>query len=237
MRSLLLLSLVSAMLQAAPVSLSHFVSEGHAVGIEVFPSADRNDSPAIIFLHGSDGLNHHGDSYLRSAIGLAEQGFSVFLVHYFDRTGTGWANRETITGNFLTWMRTVSDAITYAQSCPGVDRNRIGILGTSLGASLGMMVAAQDARVAAVADFFGLIPDIAVPLIKRMPPTLILHGAIDPVVPVQEAYKLERLFKEIGVEFEATIYPQQGHVFTGSAAADSIQRTLEFFRKKLRPAA
>jgi dienelactone hydrolase len=83
-------------------------------------------------------------------------------------------------------MRTVSDAITFAQAYPGVDKEKIGILGTSPGASLGMMAASQDPRVTAVADFCGLIPEVALPLVQRMPPTLILHGAADPVVPVED---------------------------------------------------
>ncbi len=110
------------------------------------------------------------------------------------------------------------------------------MLGTSLGASLALTVASQDARVGAVAEVSGLLPDPAVAFIKRMPPTLILHGTADPIVPVAEAYKLERLLAARGTEYEAKIYPGQGHIFSPAIAHESVERTARFFDKALRPA-
>jgi carboxymethylenebutenolidase len=234
MRYLFLIPAVAmSMVQAAPVSSHRFDNDGHSIEVEVFRPESGRNLPAIIFLHGSDGFSYNGSSYRHSASTLADHGFAVFLVHYFERTGTRWANLEVITAQFLTWIRTVADAITFAQAYPGVDKEKIGILGTSLGASLGMMAASQDPRVTAVADFCGLIPEVALPLVQRMPPTLILHGAADPVVPVEEAYKLEQLLTARGVEVEARIFPGQGHVFTGAAAAESLARTVAFFRTNL----
>jgi dienelactone hydrolase len=52
-------------------------------------------------------------------------------------------------------MSTVSDAIGYAAASPGVDGTRVALLGTSLGASLALTVASQDALVGAVAEASG----------------------------------------------------------------------------------
>jgi dipeptidyl aminopeptidase/acylaminoacyl peptidase len=54
-----------------------------------------------------------------------------------------------------------------------------------------------------------------------------------PTVRVAEAYKLERLLKRRGTEYEAEIYPGQGHVFTGAIARASVECTAEFFARTL----
>jgi dipeptidyl aminopeptidase/acylaminoacyl peptidase len=81
-----------------------------------------------------------------------------------------------------------------------------------------------------------MLPDLAVSFMKRMLPTLILHGMSDLIVPVAEAYKLERLLKRRGTEYEAEIHPGQGHVFAGAIARASVERTAEFFAKTLHAA-
>jgi dienelactone hydrolase len=104
MRYLFLIPAVAmSIVQAAPVASHRFDNEGHLIGVEVFrPESDRN-LPAIIFLHDSDGFSYNGSSYRHSASRLADHGFAVFLVHYFERTGTRWASLEVITAQFLTW--------------------------------------------------------------------------------------------------------------------------------------
>jgi dipeptidyl aminopeptidase/acylaminoacyl peptidase len=55
----------------------------------------------------------------------------------------------------------------------------------------------------------------------------------NPVASTQAAYKLEQVLTARGVEVEAKIFPGQGHVFTGAAAAESLARTVAFFWKNL----
>ena len=90
---------------------------------------------------------------------MAGQGYSVFLLHFFDRTGTVRADYETTHRHFPDWMRTIGDAITFAAQNPAVDANRIGLLGFSLGAFLALAVASVDPRVKAVVEFFGGLPE------------------------------------------------------------------------------
>src|SRR5262249_24796177 len=123
---------------------------------------------------------------------------------------------------------------SFAQARRDVDPGRIGFLGVSLGGSLALSVASQDERIHAVADYYGPIPDLAVTLARRMPPVLLLHGSADPIVPVDDAYKTERLLKAKGYPFEMKIYPGEGHGFTGAAADDAAERTLQFFEQHLK---
>jgi dienelactone hydrolase len=213
---------------------AEFLSSGHAVRFEEYRPKSSGRLPAVIFLHGADGLWVNGGRYRESARMLADQGFDVFLVHYFERTGTYMAlTLNVIKPNYLAWMDTVRDAITAACQQRGVERNRVALVGNSLGAALALTVASQDNRVAAVVDVSGLLPDPVIPMVRRMPPTLILHGASDSIVPVQEARKLEQFLRQRGTHYEACIYQGQGHELKGQAQSDSLRRAAMFLRKNL----
>ena len=66
-------------------------------------------------------------------------------------------------------------------------------------------------------------------------PVLILHGENDAVVPVAEAYSLQRLLDEKGVPYEIKIYPGTGHGFENEVWGDAGLRTLQFLQKHLCP--
>ena len=131
-------------------------------------------------------------------------------------------------------MKTVADAIDYATRQPNVDSKRLGLAGFSLGAYLSLAVASIDKDVKAVVEYFGGLPEFFAGRVDTMPPTLILHGAADRVVPVNEAYKLEALLKSKHVPYEIKIYPEQGHGFFGADGEDALKRTLFFFDKNLK---
>ena len=218
---------------AGPVMAS-FSDKGRPIRVETYEPADPDRHPAVIVLHGADNFEPHAAAYRASARELAEHGYVTMLVHYFDGTGTLTADEESISQNFLDWMETVAAAVSYAAAQPNVQAGRIGLAGFSLGASLALSLASQDNRIAAVAEFYGSMPDLAAAFLKRMPPVLILHGTTDSLVPTSEAYKLERLLRSKGVPYEMKIYPGQGHGFTGTAVSDAEARTLAFFDRFLK---
>lgn len=165
---------------------------------------------------------------------LAGQGFAVFVLHYFDRTGTTEAtDKQTIFRNFPAWGKTVWDAISYLEKNPQVDASRIGVLGFSLGAYLALSVASVDARVKAVVEFFGGLPKEMRFFMRRFCPTLILHGEADATVPVQEAYDLQELLVKKEIPCEIKIYPGVGHGFDSETWRDAGIRSLQFLQRYL----
>jgi len=208
-----------------------FQSGGKPIRLDCFlPGSNGQRFPAVISLHGSGG--GHGTMSEPAQL-LASQGFAVYILHYFDRTGTASADQQTIFSKFPVWMKTLWDAITHVEQQPSVDPERIGLLGFSLGAYLSLSDAAIDKRIKAVVDFFGGLPKEMKIFMRRLCPVLILHGEADPTVPVEEAYHLQQVLEKKGIPYEMQIYPGAGHGFTGEIWRDAGLRTLAFLNKYL----
>jgi len=194
------------------------------------PVTNGNPLPAVIALHGA-GSDVTGTN--KSAVLLAEQGFAVYVLHYFDRTDTQFADKPTVLRNFPIWMKTLWDAVSFVEKQPAVARERIALLGFSLGAYLALANASIDGRVQAVVDFFGGLPREMKLFMRRLCPVLILHGEADPIIPAAEAYSLQRLLEQKGIPYEIKIYPGAGHGFENEVWRDAGLRTLQFLKKYL----
>jgi dienelactone hydrolase len=213
-----------------------FMSLDKKIGVERFEPREAGKYPAIVILHGAGGMDIGGREFRAFARELARRGYVAHIVHYFDQSGTRRADTPTIGRSFSSWMVTIGDALTSLSKQENVDPRRIGLLGFSLGSYLSLSVASQDRRVSAVVEYFGGLPELFARNLKRFPPTLILHGDADTVVPVSEARKLEKVFREKDFAYEIRVYPGQGHRFTGEHDADAYQRSLSFFEKHVKNA-
>jgi dienelactone hydrolase len=100
----------------------------------------------------------------------------------------------------------------------GVDANRLGIVGISLGRrSHSAWPPTTGAK--ALVGYSGPCPDELESAGGPLPPTLILPGQRDRVVPVSNAHRIVELLAKKGARHEAHIYPEQGHVFGGLLAS------------------
>ncbi|WFT83674.1 dienelactone hydrolase family protein [Methylobacterium sp. WSM2598] len=86
---------------------------------------------------------------------IAASGSHVAFVYYLDRTGDRRVASARMRQNFSLWAATVRDAVDWLVKQPGVDANRLGIVGISLGAALAFETAAADGRAKAIVDCFG----------------------------------------------------------------------------------
>ena len=209
----------------------YFLSEDHQITVDGFIPADEQKHPAVLALHGSGGGHLSTADPARM---LAGMGFAVFVLHYFDRTKTVWADDRTIRIHFQTWMKTIADALTFISAQPRVDADRMALLGFSLGAYLGLSVATQDARVKAVVDFFGGLPPELTHHVRHLPPVLILHGEADARVPVGEAHRLQKVLEARQTPYEMKLYPGAGHGFDPPTMMDAVRRALNFLNRTLR---
>ena len=209
-----------------------FQSGGKPIRLDAhLPDTPAGPLPAVLALYGAGGNVSGMEQY---ASMLAAQGFAVYLLHYFDRTGIESADKPTILRNFPLWMKTLWDAISFVETQPPVDRERIALLGFSLGAYLSLANSAIDPRVKAVVEFFGGMPKEMHLFMRRLCPVLILHGEADATVPVEEAYQLQKLLEKRGIPYEIQIYPGAGHGFEDQTIwRDAGPRSLQFLQKHL----
>jgi len=212
-------------------SQTSFESGGKTIRLDCFlPSGEGQPFPTVIGLYGFGGGSF---SMAEPAGQLAERGFAVYLLHYFDRTGFVEQEKSAIVLNFPVWMKTLWDAISFVEQQPQVDRERMGLVGFSLGGYLAVCGAAIDPRVKAVVEFFGGMPKEMKLFMRRLCPMLILHGEEDAIIPVSEAHHLREVLEKKNIPHEVRIYPGVGHGFDGEAWKDARMRSLAFLRKYL----
>ena len=102
-------------------------------------------SPHLIFVHGI-GSVRSGDNAVELAARMVELGYSVLM---FDLRGHGSSEGGQVSGGYFErWD--VLGAFDYLLD-RGVDPDRIGLMGFSMGAAISIMAGAEEPRITAVA--------------------------------------------------------------------------------------
>jgi dienelactone hydrolase len=115
---------------------------------------------------------------------------------------------------------------TLRQASPA---EKIYVVGYSLGASVALAAGSRKLPVAAIAEWYGSLPDQFFRSLEGMPPLLILHGERDANIPVRNAQQLIRLCGIAHFSCAGHIYSDQIHGFDETTTVDADGRTLAFF--------
>jgi carboxymethylenebutenolidase len=216
-------------------STESYSTRGQEIVVDVVTPSAPGRYPAVVVLHGNGGIGDGKRSgFHHLARVLARSGYVALVPHYFGRQKPDARNGRKNARSFDTWTRTVSAAVSHAARRPDVDPQRIGLVGSSLGSSVALSVAARDRRVSAVVENCGGLLPWETLQARRLPPVLILHGDADTIVSVDEAYKLDHILEQAGVLHDIHIYPGAGHSFQGADRDDADQRTVAFFDRYLK---
>lgn len=221
----------------AEIAFAHadFVSGGKRIRLDVLAPAGNGKHPAILLLPGANGTGP-GDGpghYAPLADALRRRGFTVGVCHYFDRTGIVSADATSQVRDLPAWYECVAAALGVLEKHPRVQSGRVAVLGVSLGGTLAITLAAFEPRVGALVDWFGGFQPATEAQVRRLPPTLILHGERDRVVPVGQARRLAATAARLGLRHELKIYPDSGHGFSQADQADALERAAAFLRAAL----
>jgi carboxymethylenebutenolidase len=224
-----------------------------AVQVEAFlPPTDATSSvthPAVVMLHGVEGAERYRWAHFCTARWLADRGYAVFFVHYFDGGDYDdlWRLREdgtldvqaieaTCRRDSERWTSVVTASLKTIAARDDVDRTRMALNGNSLGGFVALSAATaalQDDRVAdpcAVVVNWGSLFENTKP-VAGFPPTLFVHGANDTVVPLESARKAAETVKAVASEVTLLIVPDASHV---ARSRESDATTLKFLEKHLR---
>ena len=206
---------------------------GSDIRAEVFEQSARQERPAILVLHGAGGTLLDGPEMRRLARHLAAEGNAVYLVHYFERTGTLFARDATMQKNFETWLTTVRDSISAVQVRRG-DISPVGIYGYSLGGFLALAAASDNPRVGAVAEQAGGVWNERMERVRKMPAVLMIHGEGDARVPFEKyARPLVPVLRRRAAALETRFFAGEGHSFTPAAMGQVRAEAARFFRRHL----
>jgi dienelactone hydrolase len=210
--------------QAPPVEYATFTSHGRAVSCAVYDAHDATATMIVLRGAGPSDLAL-GEAEARF---FADHGFRVLLADYLSVTAT----TEPTTQNYRRWAQVVEDIVADLRSRP-LSNRKIVLAGQGLGASVALVAGSRRPSVDAIAEWSGLLPNQFFSQVQIVPPLLILHGEQDKQVPVVNARQLVRLCELRDFICEAEIYPNEGHVFSGSVMDSANQRALSFFRTYL----
>jgi dipeptidyl aminopeptidase/acylaminoacyl peptidase len=213
-----------------------FTSGGRRIAVQAWRN-DLPSSPAIIVLHGAGGLDAGHRYIAQLARTVAPYGFHTFLVEYFDRTGTEYANEVTIKTHAPLWLETIHDAVDFIATQPGVDADNIGAFGYSLGGYLAVALAAQDERIRAVVELSGGIDAETATAARRLPPLLIVHGREDQRVAFSNAVELQAVCKKLRTPVQTLFLPGERHLLSPGAALVAVRQALRFYDAHLKHSA
>ena len=114
----------------------------------------------------------------------------------------------------------------------GLTDDRLALVGFSQGTMMSLYVAPRRSKpVAGVVGFSGALvgSELLAGEVKSRPPVLLIHGAADPVVPVQAMEHARRALAAAGIPVEAEIRPGLPH----SIDQPGLVRALNFLRGQL----
>jgi carboxymethylenebutenolidase len=206
---------------------------------QLFSAPGTGRRPAVVILHGVQGLDAFPAFYQRYAAAIARSGIDAYLLAYYDesdavqtRSKIAEERHAVFDGRVRSWAASVS-AVVGAILAERQSSGRVGLLGFSQGGFLATAVAAQDTRISPLAVFYGGIPSLLKNEISRLPELLELHGDADRVVPLAEGRALVDLARGLGQTSQMIVYPGAGHGFADADALDAQRRTLAFFAQRL----
>ncbi|HZZ08150.1 MAG TPA: dienelactone hydrolase family protein, partial [Candidatus Binataceae bacterium] len=131
-------------------------------------------------------------------------------------------------------MREIVSGIDVLNEDPTIERDRIALMGFSLGAFLALAAGASEGgRVAAIVEYYGGMNNSYTSMAANMPPTLILHGDADTTVPVRYARELDALLTKYNRPHEMKIYPGAWHGLDPASRDDAWRRSMDFLRRYL----
>jgi dienelactone hydrolase len=217
--------------KARPTTL-YFESGNRKIRADRYLPVGTLSHRAVIVLYGAGGMVFDGPSMKRVARALADSGDTVYLFHYYNRTGSVVAIDSTMRRHFDQWLATVRDGITWVHGLE--EKKPISIYGYSLGGFLAIAAASNNPLVGAVAEQAGGIWGGDPGRVGKMPPVLMVHGLEDKRVPVEKHAKpLLRVLRERGGHVETEFVPGEGHVFSETAMAKVRPKVAKFFAREL----
>ena len=230
MKTIAILFLLPALATGALVEKAVEYAEGDATpeGFHVYDDASDGERPGILIIHQWTGLTDYAKGRARQ---LAELGYNVFAADIYGK-GVRPATREesaqqaTIYRKDRTLMRNRANAALSAiRKVPQVDPAKVAAIGYCFGGGVALELARSGADILGAVSFHGNL-DTPDPKIARQirAKILVLHGAADPHVPMEQVQAFREEMEQAGIDWQLVMYGGAVHSFTNPGAGNDPSR-------------
>jgi dipeptidyl aminopeptidase/acylaminoacyl peptidase len=205
---------------------------------EFFPVAQWVAKGAIVLFPNYRSSIGYGEAFRRLSLhntGAAEATDVEAGVRALVEQGLSDPKRVGVAGHswggyLSAWLSTNSTTFKAAAVLSGITDNRVNYVMSNAGVSDLGYLQSSPWREPALWDRTSPLGHV----ISARTPTLIQHGADDPVVPVENARMLDRALSDLGVPVKTVIYDQTGHNdFPPREALTANQLNWDWFSKYL----
>ncbi len=216
------------------------VENGSLSGYVAVPAAGRG--PGVLVLHEAWGLvDHVRDVSDR----LARAGFVALAPDLYHGQVPEDLPQVRRLASEIAADRVGADldaALAALLNHDGVDGPRVGVVGFCMGGHLALLAATRSARVAAVVDFYGMLPHLPLDFAGMDAAVLAIFAENDEHIGAEAVEDLRRALRAAGKRATFHLQPGVGHAFMNdarpdchdaAAAAEGWDRMLAFLRAEL----
>jgi carboxymethylenebutenolidase len=219
-------------------------TDGASVAAYVTRPKAEGAHPAVIVIHGRDGVSDHVRDVARR---LARAGYVALAPNLLPpqrETSSSVSSEAAAPGGRLdddTIMKHLSGAVNYLKAQNFVRSNKIGVTGFCWGGGKALLFTTRSKDLAACVVYYGENPRNLDDVKNITAPVLGHYGEVDERI-TSGVPKLEEAMKKYDKSFEYKIYPGAPHAFNSDtspqnyreeAAKEAWAKTLDFFKKHL----
>jgi len=220
-------------------------ADGAAVGAYLTRPKGDVARPAVVVIHGRDGIN---DQIRDVARKLAKAGYVALAPDLLSRQGRTSSIVESEAASATdrreddeTIIKKLNAGMNYLKGQSFVGANKIGVIGFCWGGGKALLLTTRNKDLAASVIYYGSNPQNLDDVKNIQAPVLGQYGGDDQRI-TSAVPQLEAAMKKYGKSFAYKIYPGAPHSFNNDtsrqsyreeAANEAWTRTLEFFKKHL----
>lgn len=192
-------------------------------GWQAYDDSVEGGRPSVLIVHQWTGLTDYEKMRARM---LAEMGYHVFALDIY---GKGIRPQPPEAGQMAgkfkedraLYRQRLNDGLAVLRKLPQTDPAKIAAIGYCFGGTGVLELARSGADVSGVVSFHGGLGTPTPEDAKQIKcEVMVLHGAVDPFVPVDEVAGFHREMLAANVAYTFTAYPDAVHAFTQKMAGD-----------------
>ncbi len=194
------------------------VESGSLSGYVAVPAAGRG--PGVLVLHEAWGLVDHVRDVCDR---LARAGFVTLAPDLYHGQVADDLRQAQRLASELESERVGADldgAVAGLLNHDGVDGPRVGVVGFGMGGHLALLAATRSARVAAVVDFYGMLPHLPLDFAGLDAAVLAIFAENDEQIGAEAVEDLRRALRAAGKRASFQLQSGVGHAFMNDARPD-----------------